>query len=647
MHPTGMHTSTASTDVRPAPGESLPTTELLEWQNRLNVFIGSARAPDTSSLIACLRRCHRLASSTEQRHLVAAMLTRPESHVLALSFILHHETIGSEPLRAGASTAEVSSRVAQFPVEFRAGPLLSKLLESTPPQFKGDLLSLASTGCDSQAAELVLKELRGNGLHADICARALLSESLETQPTRGPRRSFNALVLAAALTSATCGRHRELLVATIVQLCAPLIDDTSHQTLVRAVEGACSSVRREFDRLIMSSADRRVRERLIPMLSIAAFRRPARACLESCTPSIMESACTHAAHRLFVDDRVSLLGQSAIALQFATALRSLTPFTDDAYSVLCTCLANSTLEEGEFIAALALGVKSDSAMLRWKSEVALLRCAPSVERDQALADRHLNDSEFGETAAPRSSAVDALECFGTELTKRPLWWLGARARLLLDRHPDAFHALLRRYLSDNTGPTLLPVLQLIRRLRLGPELEPDLLDLAESGNTDLRGSHRRELVHLLASTRSSRGAAYILRCTVDADVCVQEAVFSVLAGPDGACLGAKVMVPELLKRIACTAETAVRKAALKALRARSRSSFEELMGTLFEGGSKAPPKLLLDAALYCERPVVSSVLRLLEETEDESCATSGAVVLRTLQAQRGPWMSHPVEQVAV
>ena len=107
------------------------------------------------------------------------------------------------------------------------------------------------------------------------------------------------------------------------------------------------------------------------------------------------------------------------------------------------------------------------------------------------------------------------------------------------------------------------------------------------------------------------------------------------------------MVPDLLKRIACTAETAVRKAALKALRARSRSAFEELMDTLFEGEWKASPHLLLDAALYCERPIVSSVLRLLEQTEDEACATSGAVVLRTLQAKRGPWVERPFEQVAV
>lgn len=647
MHPTGIHASTASPDLRPAPGESFATSEMLDWQNRLEVFISSAKASEASSLAACLRRCHRLASSTEQRHLQAGMLTRPEFHVRGLAFILHHEMIGSEPLRAVASAAEISSRMAHFPDDFRAGSLIKSLFESTPPQFRGDLFCLASTGCDSQAAGLVLEELRVNGLHADICARALLSESLETQTTTGPRRSFNALVLAAALTSPTCGRHRELLVATIVQLCAPLKDDTSQQTLVRAVEGACSSIRREFDRLIMSSADRRVRERLIPMLSISALRRPARACLESCAPSIMESACAHAAHRLCVSDRMSLLGKSAIALQFTKALRSLTPYSEKAYWVLATCLENSTLDEGELIDALTLAVSSDSAMLRWKSEVALLRCAPSTERDLALSSDHLKNSGRAETTAPRTSAVDALERFGTELTKRPVWWLGARARLLLERHPDAFHALLRRYLNDKTGAALLPLLQLIRRLRLGPVFESDLLELAESANPFLRGSHRRELVHLLASTRSSRGAAYILRCTVDADVRVQQAVFFVLAGPDGECLGAKIMVPDLLKRIACTAETAVRKAALKALRARSRSSFEELMDTLFDGGLKAAPHLLLDAALYCERPVVSSVLRLLEQSEDESCSTSGAVVLRTLQAQKGPWIERPVEQVAV
>ena len=647
MHPTGIHSSAASSDFRSSAGGAVCPSEMLEWQKRLEVFVSSAKARDDSALDSCLRRCHRLASGTEQRHLVAAMLKRPESRVQGLSFILHHETIGSEPLRASASITEVTSRLTQFPVEFRSGPLIEGLFESTPPQFRGDLFCLASTGCDSLAAGLVLDELRLNGLHADICARSLLAESLETQSTRGPRRSFNALVLAAALTSPTCGRHRELLVASIIQLCAPLKDDTSHQTLVRAVEGACSSVRREFDRLIMSSADRRVRERLIPMLSIPALRRPARACLESCAPTVLESACTHAAHRLCVDGRMPLLEKSAIAMQFMKALSARTPYSETAYSVLSTCLANSTFDEPEIIAALALGLRSDSAMLRWKSEVALLRFAPSAERDQALATHHLRESGHSETAAPRSSAVEALERFGTELTARPIWWLGARARLLLERHPDAFHALLRRYLNDRTGPTLLPLLQLIRRLRLGPQLEPELLELAESRNFKLSGSHRRELVHLLASTRSSRGAAYILRCTVDADVRVQEAVFSVLAGPDGECLGAKVMVPDLLKRIACTAETAVRKAALKALRARSRSSFEELMDTLFEGGLKAAPHLLLDAALYCERPVVSRVLRLLERTEDKACSTSGAVVLRTLQAQRGPWAERPLKQVAV
>jgi len=647
LHSTGMHTSAASSDFRPAAGLSFPESEMLEWQNRLEVFISSSKARDASHLGPCLRRCHRLASPPEQRHFVTAMLKRDEPHVRGLAFILHHETLGSQPLRASASIAEISTRVAQFSIEFRSGPLIKGLFESTPSHFKGDLYCLASAGCDSQAAELVLEELGVNGLHADLCARTLLSEALETETTIGPRRSFNALVLAAALASPTCGRHRELLVATIVQLCAPLSDEASQQTLLRAVEGACSSVRREFDRLIMSSADRRVRERLIPMLSTAAFRRPARACLESCAPNVLESACGHAAHRLWVDDRMSLLETSAIALQFTTALRTLVHYSEKAYSVLSTCLVNSTLDEPELVAALAVAARSDSAMLRWKSELALLRCAPSAERDQALAALPLTDSCRTETTAPRSTAAQALERFGTELTERPIWWLGARARLLLDRHPDAFHALLRRYLIDRTGPALLPLLQLIRRLRLSAELEPELLELAESGNPVLTGSHRKELVHLLASTRSSRGAAYILRCTVDADVRVQEAVFSVLAGPDGECLGAKIMVPDLLKRIACTAETAVRKAALKALRARSRSAFEELMDTLFEGEWKASPHLLLDAALYCERPIVSSVLRLLEQTEDESCSTSGAVVLRTLQAQRGPWVERPFEQVAV
>ena len=293
-----------------------------------------------------------------------------------------------------------------------------------------------------------------------------------------------------------------------------------------------------------------------------------------------------------------MLVKSAVAMQFTTALRSQTPYSEKAYSVLSTCLVNSTLDESQIIAALALAARADSPMLRWKREVALLRCAPSADRDQALAAHHLTDSGHAESAAPRSSAVEALERFGTELTARPIWWLGARARLLLERHPDAFHALMRRYLIDRTGPALLPLLQLIRRLRLGPQLEPELLELAESRNFKLSGRHRRELVHLLASTGSSRGASYILRCTVDADVRVQEAVFSVLAGSEGECMGSKIMVPDLLKRIACTAETAVRKAALKALRARSRSSFEELMDTLFEGGLKAAPHLLLDDALY-------------------------------------------------
>ena len=86
------------------------------------------------------------------------------------------------------------------------------------------------------------------------------------------------------------------------------------------------------------------------------------------------------------------------------------------------------------------------------------------------------------------------------------------------------------------------------------------------------------------------------------------------------------MMVKLLERVACTTQGPLRKAALKALRARSRASFENLMDVLLGDGSENEPGLVLDAALYSKRPIVPEVLRSLKgptrpalDGQDRSC----------------------------
>ena len=646
MRPTGL-ASSVSPAISPLSSKAVVSDgDRAAMRKRLECFVQAATSKDLSSLESCLRRSFRMATFLEQRQMLEAMVEISDPQVQALAFLLHHEASGSEPLRADASMAQVMTRLGQFPLEVRSGSLINGLLESTPSHFKGDLFCLAVTSCDSLAATLVLEEIRDGGLHAGLCARALLGEALESQGDIGPRRAFNALVLAASLASPAAALHQDLLVATIVQLCSPLQDEKSHATLIRAVEGASSAIKREFDRLIMASSDRRVRARLIPLLSFPALRRPARACLESCAPGTLDSACRHAGHRLALKDRFSILGNSAISMQFRNALLGSAKYGQRAASSLVECLRHSVLDEVELIETLGACIHSHSPMLRWKGEAALLRLSSTPERDRILDESRARHRSTGTSAGPGMSVVDALQQFAGELADSSDWWLGARARLLLRRHPDAFHAFLRRSLADDVTSNLLPLLRVIRRCRLGHALESELLTLASNAGA-LDGGHRSELVHIFAATRSSAGAAFILRCTVDADVRVQAAVFSVLASSRAEDIGGVLMAPELLERIACTAERSVRRAALRALRVRSRSSFEELMDTLLDGDRSESPELVLDAALCSGRPVVPDVLRLLERGAEEGSSDSGAIVLRVLRAQRGPWMGHSIEQVAV
>ena len=583
----------------------------------------------------------------EQLQMMTAMLEMPEPQIQALAVLFHHEATGGEPLRSEDSLALIKARLEDLPTGICSGALIQDLFKSTAAQFRGDLFRLASATCDSQAASLILDELRVNGLHAGLCARALLVESLESQAETGPRRGYNALVLAAALSAPSSALHTELLVATIVQLCAPLKDPSSHETLARAVEGASSAVKREFDRLIMACSDRRVRERLIPMLSFPALRRPARACLESCAAAIIDSACAHGGHRVSLNGRFSILCNSALGLQFRAGLKNMTSYGDRASSVLCDCLSHSGLSEMDLIDALALCTKSKSPILKWKSEVALLRLEPSSKRDEVLARISPIRGTLKYEDAKPPQAVDVLELFALELPTRSAWWLGARAQIILRDHPDAFYALLRRSLNGTSAEALLSLLQVIRRCRLAVPIERELIALAESEDARLSGVHRSELVRIFATTHSSRTAAYILRCIVDADARVQAAVFSVLSARDTQNLGGILMDPALLERIACTADRPVRRAALKALRFRSRSSFEALMNTLLGKNSDASPELFMDAALYSGRPVVSDVLRVLEHEFDDHLAESGAVTLRVMRAQRGPWRDYQAEQVAI
>ena len=189
----------------------------------------------------------------------------------------------------------------------------------------------------------MLAEIEVNGLHAGVCSRALLIEALASEHQIGPKRAYNALVLAGALSSPASAVHDELLVATIVQLCAPLREEAACQVLTRGLERASSTVKRALDRLIMTSSDRRVRDRLIPMLSIPAMRRPARACLESCIPGVIDSACASGGHRLKIKGRLALLCNSAIALQFHKGLRNESPFGERASSILFECLLQGQL----------------------------------------------------------------------------------------------------------------------------------------------------------------------------------------------------------------------------------------------------------------------------------------------------------------
>ncbi len=561
--------------------------------------------------------------------MLQAMLSRPEPNVLVLAFTLLHEHTKSDPLRANATAEQVRSRMAQYPDDLRLGPLLRTLIAHAPPQYKGDLLCLAATGSDSTSATLVLDEIRSNGLHAGLCARALLTESIDTQSIRGVRRGFNALLLAAGLSSPTFANHSDLLVATIIQLCAPIHHEKGRKCLLEALEGSHSSVRRQFDRLIISSSDRRVRERLIPLLSVPSLRRSARASLERCSPTVIESACRHAGHRIHIGNRLSLLANSAIALQFISALKTMTPYDRSASLFLASCLTRSTVDDVQLESALSLASKADSPFLKWKSELEMSR------------------RSAGRSRSSSRSTVDDLQEFGATLHEHPIWLLGARARILMDRHPDAFIALLRRYLSDEFAEQRLVILQVIGRARLASKLEPELLEIAEDVGSELTAEHRRELVRLFATTGSSRGAAYVFRSMVDADVRVQESVFQVLSSPETRSVGDGSMMTELLKRVACTAESTVRKAALKALRARSRASFESLMDTLLNDDSGDDLGLVLDAALHSKRPIASRILRLLEKTNEESVRASGPFVLRMLHARNGPWIECSRGQVAV
>ena len=392
-----------------------------------------------------------------------------------------------------------------------------------------------------------------------------------------------------------------------------------------------------MQKFVRSARSKTVRSILISLLDCEILGDPALEALEAARPAQLAAILAESGHLLSVSNRHRHLLGTRVPTRLAGLLRKTASIDPALLRHAPGLLANC--HEDPAVIANRLGVigTSGDPLSKELSRTWLRRMDPSPERKQALLDIQRSRPASPVQLMPRSGKP-TLQQLEALLTTLPPWKSAACSVVHQIERPHALASMLRRVLSSQTEHAIPSALEIIDRRGLAADFEPQLLLLAQPQSDGQPDEVRAHCIRLLAHGRTSDSARAILRALADSSPAVQQAALASATSldcSDSVRLGCHVIDAGLLERLARTADSRIRRVALRALRDRDESAFRSLLGSLFEGKTVRERLAAIDGARFSgEHELSSRVLRLLEDPASDALRETGRIALRSLRAAR-------------